>query len=177
MGIRYHIDNLGRAVLGTNHEVKMTPKQERFVLEYLKDLNASAAYLRAGYKTGNPDVTGPRLLGNVGIKQAIQKAMDSRSKRVEVSGDYVLGNLKEVSERCLQRVPVMVGTGKDRKQLQVYATDPETGEEAMCNVWEFDAQGVLRANELIGKHLKMFTEKVEYSGEMKVTLSKADDSL
>ena len=134
---------------------KLTPKQSQFVQEYLVDLNASAAYRRAGYTSGNADVNGSRLLGKASIQAAVQASMNERSKRIEVTQDFVLGNLIEINQRCLQRVPVMVGQGKDRRQ----AVD-ENGE----GVWEFDAQGALRANELLGKHLKLFTDKTEHSG-------------
>ena len=68
----------------------MTPKQEIFIREYLVDLNATAAYRRAGYKSGNPDVDGPALLGKPGIAQAIQKAMSDRAERVELKAERVL---------------------------------------------------------------------------------------
>lgn len=147
---------------------KLQPKQALFVKEYLKDLNASAAYLRAGYKTDNAQVLGPRLLGTARIKEAIQKAMDKRAAKVEINADYVLKNIVEVGERCMQRVPVMVGQGKDRKQAEEWTTDPETGKEVLVGVWQFDSNAALKAQELLGKHLKLFTEKVEHSG--KVTL-------
>ena len=142
----------------------LPPKQQAFVREYLIDLNASAAYRRAGYTSGNADVTGPRLLGKVGVAKAIQSAMDARAKRTEITQDYVLRNIVEIGERCMQRAPVMVGHGKDRKQAQEFTTDPETGEERLADVWEFDSQGALRAQELLGKHLKLFTDKTEISG-------------
>lgn len=143
----------------------MTPKQESFVREYLVDLNASAAYIRAGYKTGNADVLGPRLLGNAGIAKAIQAAMDERAKRTEVTADFVLKGLKEVAERCLQRHPVMVGQGKERKQATEFVTTDD-GEEVLAHVFEFDSAGANRAFELLGKHLKLFTDKqeVEHKG-------------
>lgn len=142
----------------------MTPKQEAFVREYLIDLNASAAYRRAGYTSGNADVNGPRLLGKAGIQGAIQKAMDERAKRTEINADYVLQNIVEIGQRCMQRTPVMVGQGKERRQAQEFVADPETGEEHLEGVWEFDSQGALRAQELLGKHLKLFTDKAEISG-------------
>lgn len=155
----------------------MTPKQEAFVREYLIDLNASAAYLRAGYRTGNSNVCGPRLLANAGIQGSIQQAIAERSKRTEITQDYVLGTIRDTVERCRQRVPVMVGQGKDRKQAQEFVIDPETGEESLSDVWAFDAPSVLRGSELLGKHLKLFTDKTEHSGSVTVHASSDDEKL
>lgn len=160
----------------TVSKTALPAKQQAFVREYLVDLNASAAYLRAGYKTGNADVLGPRLLGNAGIAAAVQAGMDERSERVKITGDQVLKNIIDIGHKCMQRWPVMVGQGKERKQL-VEHVETEDGEEVLAQVFQFDSGGALKAQELLGKHLKLFTEKVEHSGEMRVTLSKADDSL
>ena len=151
----------------------MTPKQETFVNEYLVDLNASAAYLRAGYKTGNPDVLGPRLLGNAGIASAIQSAMTERSKRVQITADTVLQNIIDIGQRCMQRWPVMVGQGKDRKQLVEHVTT-EDGEEVLAQVFQFDSGGALKAQELLGKHLKLFTDKQEIEHKGGVSLHLPD---
>ena len=160
-------------------EHPLTARQSAFVREYLVDMVASAAYKRAGYKaTGNvAEVNAARLLRNAQVKKAIQEAMDKRAAKVEVSAEYVLRNLMEVSERCLQRAPVMVGSGKERKQAQTIVKDPETGEEVLANVWQFDAQGVCRANELIGKNLKMFSDKIELTGKDGAGLFEPDQLL
>ena len=60
---------------------KLSPKHRRFVIEYLKDQNSSAAARRAGYKKKNSDVVGPRLLGYVGIKQAIDDALSNLERK------------------------------------------------------------------------------------------------
>lgn len=135
-------------------QVGLNPKQKAFVKEYLIDLNASAAYLRAGYKTDNPNICGPRMLSHVLIKQEIQKGMDKRAKKVEITAEYVLSNLKEIGERCLQRAPVMK---YNRETKMVEQARDEEGRA----VWQFDPQGALRANELMGKHLKLFTDRME----------------
>jgi len=76
---------------------KLTPKQARFVEEYLasKDLNASEAYKRAGYKaTGNAaGVEAHRLLKNPNIAKHIESAREERSKRTQVSADDVIRQL------------------------------------------------------------------------------------
>lgn len=70
-------------------EKKLTPKQERFVQEYLIDLNATQAAIRAGYskKTANPQ--GARLLANVSVQAAISEAQKRLSSRIEISQERV----------------------------------------------------------------------------------------
>jgi len=60
----------------------LTPKQQRFVEEYLVDLNATAAAVRAGYR-GEPNTVGPRLLVNVGVSSAIAEKRQRLSEKTE----------------------------------------------------------------------------------------------
>lgn len=133
---------------------KLTDKQTAFVREYLVDLNATQAAIRAGYSERTASRIGPQLLGKTCVREAIENAQAKRARRVEVTQDYVLSNLVEVVERTMQRAPVL-----DRKGEQV------TDEEGRA-VWTFDAKGANRALELLGKHLGIFTDKVraEVSG-------------
>ncbi len=78
--------------------MSLTPKQERFVAEYLVDLNATAAAERAGYE--HPNKQGPRMLVNVGIAKAIASAQAKRSERTEITQDYVLALIVDTAERC-----------------------------------------------------------------------------
>lgn len=128
---------------------KLTDKQTAFVREYLVDLNATQAAIRAGYSERTASRIGPQLLGKTCVREAIEKAQAKRARRVEVTQDYVLANLVEVVERTMQRAPVL-----DRKGEQV------TDEEGRA-VWTFDAKGANRALELLGKHLGIFTDKVK----------------
>jgi phage terminase small subunit len=80
--------------------VALTPKQQRFVDEYLIDLNATQAAIRAGYAAKDADVQGPRLLGNVGVAEKIGAALRERAQRVEITQDYVLTTIVETIERC-----------------------------------------------------------------------------
>ena len=74
---------------------KLTPKQARFVQEYLMDLNATQAAVRAGYSAKTAEQQGPRLLGNVGVAAAISEAQEARSKRTEINADWVLNRLAD----------------------------------------------------------------------------------
>lgn len=131
----------------------LTDKQAAFVREYLVDLNATQAAIRAGYSEATAKQQGARLLTNVDVAEAVQAAMDARAERTDITADYVIGTLAEVVERCMERAPVMVGSGKDRDQL----IDDEGR-----HVWEFNAPGANKALELLGKHLKLFTDRVEH---------------
>lgn len=119
----------------------LTAKQEMFCREYIKDLNASDAARRSGYSEKASRQVAYFMLKDPKIKAYVQKLMDERAKRVELSADMVLSNIKEIA--CSKEY------GPDQK---IRAAD------------------VLKANELLGKHLKIFTEKVEVEG--KVTLER-----
>lgn len=137
-------------------EIKLTAKQEMFVKEYLVDLNATQAAIRAGYSKDTAYSIGHENLKKPEISTAIAKAFAERSQRVEVTADYVLSTIVETIERCKQEVePIYEGRGKDREF---------TGE------FEFNAAAVLKGSELLGKHLKMFTDKVELSGGAHFTI-------
>lgn len=131
---------------------ELTPKQRRFVDEYLVDLNATQAAVRAGYSATNADVTGPRMLGNVGIAALIAEKQSVKAEAIEITQEYVLSNLTEILERCMQRAPVMIRQGKE----MVQATD-EDGND----IWQFDARGALGAVNLLGKHRGMFGDKLQ----------------
>lgn len=133
---------------------KLTAKQQRFVEEYLVDLNAKQAAIRSGYSARNADKIASQLLGKYRVSAAIAAAKAERSARVAVSSDYVLNNLVEVVERSMQRAPVVDAKGN-------HVTD-EDGRF----VWRFDAKAANRALELLGKHLGLFVDNVraEVSG-------------
>lgn len=77
-------------------EKKLTPKQERFVAEYLVDLNATAAARRAGYSAKTANEQGSRLLTNVSVRYALEKAQKKRQERTEITQDAVLLQLSRL---------------------------------------------------------------------------------
>lgn len=116
----------------------LSAKQALFVKEYLVDLNATQAAGRAGYKDPN---FGRQLLTKTNVAQAIEEAKAKRAAKIEVTQEYVITNLLEVVERCMQRAAITDAAGE------------ETG------VWKFDAKGATGALKLLGEHLGMFTVK------------------
>jgi phage terminase small subunit len=137
----------------------LTNKQRRFVSEYLVDLNATQAATRAGYSAKTANEQGARLLANVSVQAAIQGAMKSREQRTEITQDYVLTTIRETIERCRQVHPVL-----DRKGEQVYVRAGDDDDSPLVPAFTFEANAVLKGAELLGKHLKMFTDKVELGG-------------
>lgn len=124
----------------------LNDKQKRFIEEYLIDLNATQAAIRAGYSEKTAGSQGHDLLKHPEISRALEKAQAQRSEKVGISAEWVLENLKNVAVRCQQAEPVKEWDHQEKCMV-------ETGE------YQFDSAGANRALELIGKHLGMFVEK------------------
>lgn len=84
---------------------KLTPKQAAFVHEYLVDLNATQAAIRAGYKAKTAYQTGAENLRKPQIQQAIQEARDAREKRSMITVEWVLAQIASIAqdEKAQQR--------------------------------------------------------------------------
>jgi len=123
----------------------LTPKQTMFVREYIKDLNGSQSAIRAGFSEKSSRVTAAKLLTKTNIKAAVQAAMDRRSARLELDANWVLENLRNIHDRCKEPRPILDRQGNPTGRFR------------------FDSAGALRALELIGKHLRMFTDRIEVS--------------
>lgn len=133
---------------------KLNRRQKLFIDEYLVDLNATQAAIRAGYSERTARSQGQRLLTNVDIRARIDELMKTRADRLQLDAYWVLKRLMEVSDRCMQAEPVM-------------EFDHALGEMVETGEYKFDSNGANRATELIGRHLGMFANKVEHSGEIK----------
>lgn len=76
---------------------KLTPKQKRFVDEYLIDLNATQAAIRAGYSKNTAAEQGARLLINVNISEEIQKRRVELQNKLEITQEKVLQELAAIA--------------------------------------------------------------------------------
>lgn len=76
----------------------LTPKQQRFVHEYLIDLNGTQAAIRAGYSAKTANEQASRLLTNVSVRAAIEAAQVERSQATKIDAAYVLSRLVEIDQ-------------------------------------------------------------------------------
>lgn len=139
---------------------KLTSRQELFVSEFLIDLNATQAAIRAGYSSRAARSCGPRLMNNAAVAAAIAAGKQARSEATAIDAAYVLHQAVEIHRRCMQEVrPVL--HPKTRKHLQ-------DGDGNM--LFTFNAAAASRALELIGKHVDVgaFEDKVAVSGGLTV---------
>ncbi len=133
--------------------VELTDKQRKFVSEYLVDLNATQAAIRAGYSEKTAGSMAQKLVAKSAVQEAIRSAQAQREKRTLITVDYVVSSLREVAERCLQRAPVTNSKGEQLKDAD--------GND----IWRFDSSGANRALELLGKHVNAFGERKEDTPE------------
>lgn len=145
----------------------LSDKQQRFVDEYLIDLNATQAATRAGYSAHTANEQGARLLAKVSVRAAVEEGKAKIAKKLEVTQEYVLSTIVNTVERCRQSEMVT-----DRKGEPILTETPEGG---LAAAYTFNAAGVLKGAELLGRHLGMFTEKHEITGkdggDIKIKLS------
>jgi phage terminase small subunit len=147
----------------------MAPKQERFVEEYLVDLNATQAAIRAGYSERTAHEIGHQNLSKVEIQEALQTAFAARSKRVEVDQDWVVRRLARIADLDLRKLFAADGTPRPIHEL------PEDVAGAIASIHvvkrKGEAEGYrvrlpdrIRALDLLGRHLGMFRDRVGVTG-------------
>ena len=171
----------------------LTAKQERFVEEYLIDLNATQAAIRAGYSPKGATVRGAELLANRKVAVAVQEAKDKRSERTEVTQDMVIDELRKIGFSDIREVaswgerPNLDEVEED-EDLRIYPVELTASENisddtaAAVSEVSLTAQGVkvkmhdkLAALEKIGKHLGMFVNRVDLSNKDGTLTPKAQD--
>lgn len=141
----------------------MNKKQELFCLEYLKDFNATRAYKEVYWvKQKTAEVQGCKMLSNPKVSDYLKNKAEEKLKKADVSAERVIQSLVEVANRCMQKVPVMMKWGVQAIEI----IKDENGNEQLAQVRKFDSAWANSALEKLGKYLKLFTDKVELSGEV-----------
>ena len=124
----------------------LTPKQQRFCDEYLIDLNGTKAAIRSGYSQKTAGQIAEENLKKPEIVEYLNEKRQALQEKLDISQEWVLKRLKEISDRCMQAEPVMMFNGDEWV---------ESGE------YKFDSTGANKSTELIGKHLGMFVQKID----------------
>ena len=144
----------------------LTPKQLAFCADYLVDLNATQAAIRAGYSAKTAASQGERLLRNVEIQAEIKRLMDERARRTEITGDRVL---QELGSLAFFDPAALVEAGI-RGPADI-AKLPEEVRRAIVG-WSWDKAGnftlklsdKIRSLDLLGQHLGLWKSKLELTG-------------
>lgn len=170
---------------------KLTRKQRAFVYEYLVDFNASKAALRAGYSEKSAAKIGSQLLEKTGVKEAIEEGLQERKKNLEVTAEKVINELSMIAfakgsdfARVVEKTitkPILNESGEKigekeytYEDVEISPTDslPEEKKAAIAGIKrtkhgiEISTVDKLKALELLGRHLALFTDKIEHSGAL-----------
>lgn len=163
---------------------ELTAKQKAFVQEYLIDLNATQAAIRAGYSADTARQIAATLLSNVNIQEALQEAMAAREKRTEITQEMVLRELAKIAGVDIKDYLSY------RTEKTVVGTDDETGKpivdyshvvdlrdsdqvdgtliseiQLQKGNLKFKLHDRVKALELLGKHLGMFVDRTRFEGQ------------
>ncbi|MGG2139985.1 terminase small subunit [Symbiopectobacterium sp. RP] len=145
---------------------KLTDKQELFAREYLKDLNATQAAIRAGYSEKTARKIGSENLSKPDLTERIAELNSERMQRVQIDADYVLRQAVKLHERCMQEVEPIT----DRRGEEVKDDQGRT-------IYHFDAKGAAAALKLVGEHITVqafkTTIKSEHAGSIGLNLNKS----
>lgn len=166
----------------------LTPKQKRFCEEYLIDLNATQAAIRAGYSPKTAEQTASRLLRNVKVQEYIAKRQKELSRSTEITQERVIkelaliafSNNADYAHVVEKKMQVEAGGAlvdvldKDGKPVMYRTVEPVLTEElteeqkrALAVIkkgrdgLEVKSCDKVKALELLGKHLGIFTDKIE----------------
>lgn len=143
---------------------KLTPKQEKFCVEYLVDLNATQAAIRAGYSEKTAEATASRLLRNVKVKARIQELRKEYFTKTIASAAEVEAFLSaSLRGEVEEEVVVVEGAGDGYSEAKIIKK-------------QIGAKDRIKAAELMGKRHQLFTEKMKVEGAVPVVL-KGDDEI
>lgn len=156
---------------------RLTAKQKRFIEEYLIDLNATQAAIRAGYSVESAKEIGCENLTKPNIQQAIEKQMAERSKRTGVNQDRIIMELARIA--FINPSDIIDSSDASIKEsaseddlacIQSVKVKISEGEKGSLTEREIRLNDKIKALEMLGRHLGMFKDKVELEGEIGVTI-------
>lgn len=154
----------------------LTPKQQRFVAEYLVDLNATQAAIRCGYSAKTAKQQGSRLLTNADIAAAVAAGKGQQLETADLSAARVLeelrrlafldmrtfydaaGNLKPISELTAEQ-------GAALASFEVIKKNAQAGDGVIDTVHKFKVWDKTRALEMLAKHYALLTEVLQVNSD------------
>jgi len=163
-------------------DAELTEKQKAFVQEYLIDLNAKAAAVRAGYSEKTAEQIGYQQLQKPAVRAAIQKAMELRARRTEITADRVLQELAKIGfaqlgdfvefgpeEVVIRRkkgkvITATVNTVRVKPSSEVDGSVLSEVSQTVNGI-KVKQHDKIKALELLGKHLGLFIERHEHTGK------------
>ena len=151
----------------------LTPKQQRFVEEYLIDLNATQAAIRSGYSEKTAKSIGQENLTKPDIQKAIEEAQSKRAEQTQIDAAYVLKRLVEIDQ--MDVLDIM----DDQMKIRPVNEWPKVWRQYVVNLENLelsDGEGCFKKIkwpdkvknlELLGKHVSVgaFKDKIEHSGD------------
>lgn len=147
----------------------MNPGRERFCREYVIDLNATQAYIRAGYSTKGAAQSAERLLRNADVKRRVAELQEGIEKRAMVDADWVISELVKIAKADIRKFYNPDGSLKKIVELDDECAAALSGAEAV----ELGESGAMlrkikrwdrpKALELLGKHFGLWPQKVEHN--------------
>ena len=157
-------------------------RQDIFVEEYLIDLNATQAAIRAGYSVKTAEQQGSRLLSNVKVQTKIAKAMAERSKRTGVNQDRVVLELAKIAFVNPSEL-IDTNTGKvlsgaspdDLACIQSVKVKKTTKGKSVIEEREVRVHDKIKALEKLGQHLGMWNDKIDVNVAVPVVICGEDD--
>lgn len=160
---------------------KLTDKQQRFVDEYLIDLNATQAAIRAGYSVKTANEQGSQNLTKLSIQQAIAERMAERSRRTGVNQDRVVLELAKIAFVKMTDIVDSEGNIKgdaaedDLACIESVKYKHSNTDTGYSEEREVKIASKLKALELLGKHLGMWNDKVDLNVALPIVISGSDE--
>lgn len=154
-------------------DTSWTGKQKRFCEEYIIDLNATKAAIRAGYSPNTAYSIGNELLNKPDIKNEVDRLKTERAERTAITAEKVLTELAKIAFADITHISewdektgkVKIKSSNELDNLQTAAIQEVSDRVNLygrsIKVKMHDKKGAL---ELLGRHLALFTDKTELTG-------------